>query len=809
MRLTRPGRAFFPAVLIASLVSSATGSTLTVTNTNDSGAGSLRQAILDANAAGGADTIAFNIVGSGVQTIAPASALPKITDGVTIDGYTQPGASPNTNAPDQGTNAVLLIEIDGTNTGTGSEAAVLFFAPGSGGSAVRGLVINRGKWAGIRISGVAGMTIDGNFIGTDPTGTVPHGNTDFGIQANNGPSSITIGGTTPAARNLISGNGMQGINFGSGGNGGTGHLIQGNLIGTDATGGNAIPGVQVGVEIDSSASANITIGGSSAASRNVISGNGSYGVRLNNGSALVVTGNFIGTDVTGTAPLGNATYGVFAEANAATIGGSAAGAGNVVSANGTDGMSINGAGITVQGNFVGTDLTGQFALGNGNRGMVLYGTNALVGGAAPGEGNIVAHNATAGVVVLGNGALGNAIRGNSIFANGPIGIDLASDGVTANDDLDADTGPNNRQNYPIVISAVPLVPSGTHVLGTFDSAPSTSYTLDFFVNPACAARPHDFTEGLLYLGSVDVATDGAGHVAVDETLAYTIEAGQPVTITATDPAGNTSELSPRIVFSINPTSGPAGGGTLFAVRGTDFKAGLTITVGGLPATDILLQSSTQVEGRSPALPAGSLGDVVLTNVDTTTGTLPKGWVADFLDVPLNQQFHSYVITLVTNAITAGVGGGNYGVASNTLRQQMAVFLLKAKYGACYVPPACTGIFTDVPCTPGSGFGDWIEALAAQGITGGCGVGIFCPTNPVRRDQMAVFLLKTEHGSTYVPPTCAGIFTDVLCPSTFANWIERLAAEQITGGCGTGIYCPLNNNTRGQMAVFIVKTFNLQ
>jgi len=205
--------------------------------------------------------------------------------------------------------------------------------------------------------------------------------------------------------------------------------------------------------------------------------------------------------------------------------------------------------------------------------------------------------------------------------------------------------------------------------------------------------------------------------------------------------------------------------------------------------------------------AGSLGDVTVTNLDGTTGTLSKGWVADFLDVPLNNQFHTFVTTLVSNGITAGVGGGNYGVGFSTLRQQMAVFLLKAKFGICYVPPPCTGVFADVPCP--STFAPWIEALAAQGITGGCGGSNFCPTSPVRRDQMAVFLLKTEHGSTYVPPECTGVFGDVACPSTFANWIERLAAENVTGGCGGGNYCPLNPNTRGQMAVFITKTFTLQ
>jgi hypothetical protein len=139
---------------------------------------------------------------------------------------------------------------------------------------------------------------------------------------------------------------------------------------------------------------------------------------------------------------------------------------------------------------------------------------------------------------------------------------------------------------------------------------------------------------------------------------------------------------------------------------------------------------------------------------------------------------------------------------------MAVFLLKGRHGLCYVPPPCTGtMFLDVPCQ-GSPFDPWIEALATEGISGGCGGGNYCPTVPVRRDQMAVFLLKAEHGASYAPPPCAGTYGDVPCPSTFANWIEQLNAEGITGGCGGGNYCPGNSNTRGQMAVFIVKTFRL-
>ena len=189
--------------------------------------------------------------------------------------------------------------------------------------------------------------------------------------------------------------------------------------------------------------------------------------------------------------------------------------------------------------------------------------------------------------------------------------------------------------------------------------------------------------------------------------------------------------------------------------------------------------------------------------------LVKGWVSDFLDVPESQQFHSFVTTLVSNAITVGVGGGLYGVDQPTLRQQMAVFLMKALHGLCYVPPPCTTqVFTDVPCS--STFAPWINELVAEGITGGCGTGTYCPADPVKRQQMAVLLLKTFEGLGYTPPACVtATFGDVPCDSPFAPWIDELVARGITGGCGGGLYCPLNAATRGQMAVFVVKTFSLQ
>ena len=185
-------------------------------------------------------------------------------------------------------------------------------------------------------------------------------------------------------------------------------------------------------------------------------------------------------------------------------------------------------------------------------------------------------------------------------------------------------------------------------------------------------------------------------------------------------------------------------------------------------------------------------------------SLVGGWLADFLDVPADHMFHEFVVRLVTNGISAGVGGGNFGVNASTTRAQMAVFLLKAKHGSCWVPPPCTGVFPDVPCS--SPFAPWIEALADEGITSGCGAGNYCPSNPVRRDQMAVFLIKAVAPPGFVPNPCTGVFDDVPCPSTFADWIEALAEANVTSGCGTNVYCPANSVTRGQMAAFVWKTF---
>ncbi len=183
----------------------------------------------------------------------------------------------------------------------------------------------------------------------------------------------------------------------------------------------------------------------------------------------------------------------------------------------------------------------------------------------------------------------------------------------------------------------------------------------------------------------------------------------------------------------------------------------------------------------------------------------------FTDVPESNPFYKYVETALHNGITAGCGSGNYCPASNTTRAQMAVFLLKGEHGGTYAPPACAAtVFTDVPC-PGGTNVNWVNQLAAEGITGGCGGGNYCPGSPVSRGSMAVFLLKGEHGGAYVAPACSStVFTDEPCPGgPFVDWVNQLVAEGITAGCGGGNYCPNATVTRGQMAVFLTKTFLLQ
>ncbi len=739
-------------VLAASLAlgaSTLSADTFTVTNTNDSGAGSLRDALTSAqNCTGAPHTIAFDVpagsLTNGVAVIVPASALPAITcAGTTIDGTTQTTNEGNTNDVTLGAGGTVGTGADGV-AGTGDEFPLPQLngpevqiqggggiSPGLAVSAddvtIRGLAIygfGSGNTSGnIVIGNVAKTLVESNVIGSTAiafasTG-VPFGNNITSV------SDPGVGSGTTVRNNLIGFSGATGILAL-----GPGALIEGNEIRQSGAG-----------EVEDAIGA---ISTPFTVQRNRIVGSSGMGIDAGGAAAITITDN------------------------------------------------------TIEGNGFGsgTERSGIYVSSSAGATISL---------------NVVTGNANAGVVPA---AAGVRITRNSIHDNGTLGIDLQvsasrnGDGVTANDVGDGDGGTNGLQNFPLISTVEHLGPQGTgstRIVGSLNSTASTTYDLEFFANGSCANRPREFVEGETYVGSTQVTTDATGIAGFDVTFPVATAAGARISATATDPSGNTSEFSQRIIFSISPTSGPAAGGTPITVFGTNFVDPTTITFGGV-AANVTFVSDQQLTTTSPALPPGTVHDVVAQTA-ANIGVLEKGWVSDFLDVPGGHQFYSFVTTLVSNAITVGIGGGLYGVDQPTKRQQMAVFLLKARHGLCYTPPPCTGTFGDVPCP--STFADWIEALAAEGITGGCGGGNYCPDNPVRRDQMAVFLLKAEHGSSYVPPGCVGTFPDVPCPSQFADWIEQLAAEQITGGCGGGNYCPGDNNTRGQMAVFITKTFHLQ
>jgi len=309
--------ALTPAMLVLALSTGALANTFTVTNTNDTGTGSLRQAITDANNHSGLDTIDFNIPGAGVHTITPATALPNITDAVIIDGYTQPGASANTLAV--GDNAQLRIQLDGSTTaGNG-----LAFGP-PGGSTVRGLIINNYQ-VGIFLSvgfqnGSSNNLIEGNFIGVDATGTTAVAtSTAVGTESS---TSNAIGGTTPAARNVLCGT-SNAVDLKFSNN----NIVQGNYIGVSAAGTAGLAS-GTGILIQQNSSSNI-IGGTVTGAGNIIGAFSLAGINVSSAPNNIIQGNRIGTNAAGTSGLGGGTHGVTIGSSTGTqIGGTAAGAGN-------------------------------------------------------------------------------------------------------------------------------------------------------------------------------------------------------------------------------------------------------------------------------------------------------------------------------------------------------------------------------------------------------------------------------------------------------------------------------------------------
>jgi len=513
--------------------------TFTVTTANDSGNGSLRWAIEQANSNPGADTINFSVS----DTISPTSALPEITDDETlIDASSQwsgtwPGGAPG-------------ITLDGTNAGVGADGLVI---SGADNCHIRGLFITNFDDDGVRISngaqsntiggtgvkyrkvisknsgtgvyiygsGTDNNTVCGNYIGTNANGTADLGNSGSGVFIYGGAKSNTIGGTTAGERNIISGNDSIGVYIGDSGT--DSNTVSGNYIGTDVNGtadlGNSSEGIRIAVGAQSN-----TIGGTTAGEKNIISGNiGGVFIGGSGANGNTVYGNYIGTDVNGTADLGNSNHGVYiyAGAQSNTIGGTTAGERNIISGNDIDGVRISGSGTdsnTVYGNYIGTDVNGTADLGNSNHGVHIYGgaQSNTIGG----TGNTIAFNGQDGVEVENADTDYNKISQNSIHDNTSLGIDLAGGG---NDEISAPTITSNN-----------LVGNTLTVSG---NGAGTNATVELFEADSAASG-----EGKTYLGSL--TADGSGNFSgsIDVT-GKGLSVGDPLVATTTHTNNNTSEFS--------------------------------------------------------------------------------------------------------------------------------------------------------------------------------------------------------------------------------------------------------------------------
>jgi hypothetical protein len=356
---------------------------------------------------------------------------------------------------------------------------------------------------------------------------------------------------------------------------------------------------------------------------------------------------------------------------------------------------------------------------------------------------------------------------------------------------DAAMATANRSYTLVVGPAGPLVP----VLASVDDACQTTLSVEG-TYAQYEWLPGGQSSSTLVVDPAETSTYG---VVLDDGSSCPVRGA--IMVRPSDP----SCLAPR-VLSISPASGPFPG-TPVVVTGTKFQSGITLSIGGLPAVGTVYQSASSLSATTPALVPGTVSNVTVINPDGRYGLLLRAFATDFYDVSSANPFYSDIMKVLRAGITVGCGGANYCPGDSVTRAHMAVFLLKAKHGSFYAPPPCTGVFADTPCPDGFAV-DWIEQLAAEGITGGCGGGNYCPGSMVTRAQMAAFLLKAEHGSSYVPPPCVGVFADVPCGAPFVDWIEQLFHENVTAGCGGGNYCPAGANTRAQMAVFLAKTLGL-
>ncbi len=398
-----------------------------------------------------------------------------------------------------------------------------------GTAAGAGNVISGNLWSGVVLTtGTSGTVVQNNFIGTNAGGTKALPNIGYGIRIH-AANDNTIGGTAHSAGNVISGNGKSGIYIDDGSDM---NQVQGNYVGTNASGNAAIKNGQRGIEIEGS-SIN-EIGGVVPGSANLISGNTWAGIMIEqNASGNRVQGNFIGTDKSGTKPLGNGASGVHIhDSSNNLIGGPVSGSANVISGNDQDGVWIDGGASAnlVLGNSIGTNIGGTTSIGNKWNGVAIgNASNNIIGGTGAGAPNTIENNLQNGVLVSGPHAVGNTITANTIYMNG-LGILLSHGG--------------NGGTAPPTLSGSVMGNNTARIEGEIVGEADTTYTVNFYDNTGTDLYGRE--EGQIFMGSRTVTTDSKGIGRFKISLDPAGSSGDWITATATDPLGNTSAFSTPI-----------------------------------------------------------------------------------------------------------------------------------------------------------------------------------------------------------------------------------------------------------------------
>lgn len=663
--------------------------TYTVTRgADDSNTGSLRWAINQVNAdltdsPASPDHIEFNIptsdpsynASTGVWTLSiGTTALPQVGGSAVIDGYTQPGASPNT--ADTTDNAVIKIAIEGAGQSSDGLNVV------GNNSVIRGLEIGGFSGAALHvITERGGNLVEGNFLGFGPLGPTE---SDYQSLLVEGPGN-TIGGTTPAARNVIGPAKYQDLAIGAYATTG---LVEGNFIGLDVSGQFAPPNSSpVGIWLGAGSfpgGSGVTIGGTVSGARNIIAGVAGVGIwDAESVGHNLIEGNSIGTDPTGAFAISNGT-GIEIQGDADTIGGVTTGAGNIIAGNVGAGILLGSSWFgnsLIEGNGIGTDMLGAINLGNGGSGIVVTTSDDVIGGDLA-AANVIAFNRGDGVTVVSDSKLetvptGVSILSNRIYENQKLGIDLGADGVTPNQPGGPHPGPNQLQNYP-VLTLADSTGASTVVVGTLNSTPNTTFTIQVFANSG--ADPSGYGQGERYLGELTgLNTDATGNASFSFTVPGTA-VGQFLSATATDSGGNTSEFAKDVLVGsvessdiavsvLNSTATTTYGGNVtynFVISNNGPAAAPSVVV-----TDTLPSSMTGLVASSTlgtftltgnvftntvaSLAAGASFQVSFTATAASTGTISNTLVATSFSLdPVPTNNSATVSTQVARAGTTSV-----------------------------------------------------------------------------------------------------------------------------------------------------------